>query len=306
MPNQTINMNNVNSVSFNNNTVNEVRLNNSKIWPIRPAGEPYLTFSSPNSFTLSVNNSTKTWNGTLEYSTDKNTWTTWSGTSAISSSNDGKLYIRGIGNTIITGSSATSSTCPWRLRGSNISISGNIENLLDYATVELGNHPTMGNGAFNVLFAYPSSNTNGNIVDISQIVLPATTLTHRCYRGMFQGCTSITTAPKLPATTLASECYSYMFFYCTSLTTIPQLPATTLTNSCYLAMFYNCTALYVSSTQTTQAQYEWRIPTNSVISGTITYSQNNMFQYCPGTRSSDNLGGQPGQQYIYYTQNEPV
>lgn len=272
---------------------------------VTPQEEYFLTFSSPNSFTLSVNNNTKSWDGTLEYSTDKITWSTWAGTSGITSSNDGKLYIRGIGNTVITGSSASSSTCPWRLNGSNISISGNVENLLDYATVELGNHPAMGEGAFNVLFAYPAGSPSGNIIDISQIVLPATTLTYRCYRGMFQCCTSLTTAPVLPATTLANECYSYMFFTCTSLTTAPALPATMLKEWCYKEMFYNCTSLYVSDTQTTQAQYEWRIPASGVITGT-TYSQDYMFTYCLGTRSSNNFAGASGQQFTYYTQNVPV
>jgi hypothetical protein len=46
---------------------------------------------------------------------------------------------------------------------------------------------------------------------------------------MFDGCTSLTTAPALPATTLAANCYSYMFYGCTSLTSAPALPATTLT-----------------------------------------------------------------------------
>ena len=36
----------------------------------------YLTFSSPNSFTLAVGDATKHWDGTLEYSTDTSTWST--------------------------------------------------------------------------------------------------------------------------------------------------------------------------------------------------------------------------------------
>jgi len=53
------------------------------------------------------------------------------------------------------------------------------------------------------------------------------------YKGMFLGCTSLTTAPALPATILANNCYQNMFYGCTSLTTAPELPATTLVNSCY-------------------------------------------------------------------------
>jgi hypothetical protein len=60
---------------------------------------------------------------------------------------------------------------------------------------------------------------------------------------MFDGCTSLTTAPELPATTLADYCYEYMFYGCTSLTTAPELPATTLNESCYENMFQGCTSL---------------------------------------------------------------
>ena len=49
-----------------------------------------------------------------------------------------------------------------------------------------------------------------------------------CYSGMFQGCTSLTTAPVLPAKTLRGNCYSNMFKGCVNLTTAPELPATSL------------------------------------------------------------------------------
>ena len=81
------------------------------------------------------------------------------------------------------------------------------------------------------------------IKSVSADFLPATTLSDECYYGMFEGCTSLTTAPELPATTLASNCYSRMFYNCTSLTSAPALPATTLAGFCYQYMFYNCTSL---------------------------------------------------------------
>ena len=74
-------------------------------------------------------------------------------------------------------------------------------------------------------------------------ILPATSLLHACYRAMFSGCTSLTTAPELLATTLADSCYHFMFDGCTSLTTAPELPATTLSNNCYQEMFSGCTSL---------------------------------------------------------------
>ena len=74
--------------------------------------------------------------------------------------------------------------------------------------------------------------------------LPATTLATGCYYNMFRGCESLTTAPELPATILANSCYYCMFYGCTSLTTAPSiLPATTLIDNCYHDMFRNCTSL---------------------------------------------------------------
>jgi hypothetical protein len=81
------------------------------------------------------------------------------------------------------------------------------------------------------------------VVNAENLILPATTLPEYCYLNMFNGCTSLTTAPALPATTLAEYCYSNMFSGCTSLTSAPELPATTLANSCYEYMFYGCTSL---------------------------------------------------------------
>jgi len=73
--------------------------------------------------------------------------------------------------------------------------------------------------------------------------LPVTTLAHSCYRKMFEGCTSLTKPPALPATTLDVACYWDMFDDCTSLTKAPELPATALASSCYQYMFYGCTSL---------------------------------------------------------------
>ena len=61
---------------------------------------PYLSFIGNEDFTLKTNNTTKNWDGTLEYSTDKLNWTAWSGAEISSVGN--KLYLRGTGNTKIT------------------------------------------------------------------------------------------------------------------------------------------------------------------------------------------------------------
>ena len=148
----------------------------------KPRGKSYLTFSSQNIFSLETSGNTKTWNGTLEYFSSDNTWAVWEGTGALSAVTNGAeyvLYLRGIGNTVITGSQY-----PFKFLGSDIACIGNIETLLDYVTVEAGEHPAMA--------------------------------TH-CYEYMFSGCSSLIQAPELPATTLAFRCYKDMFSSCTSL-----------------------------------------------------------------------------------------
>ena len=201
-----------------------------------PPPNPYLTFSSPSSFTLKVNDVTKHWDGTLEYSTDTSTWSTWDGTTTLSSATSGSdnvLYLRGTGNTVITGNGYNYN---WVLTGSDIACIGNIENLLNYATVKSGAHPTMTELCYSSMFIGCTGLTQAP-------ALPATTLANGCYDGMFSGCTSLIQAPALPATTLADRCYQSMFRGCTSLTQAPALSATTLVNGCYFGMFYGCTSL---------------------------------------------------------------
>ena len=204
--------------------------------PFKPAGKSYLTFSSPNSFTLAVKKATKKWNGTIEYFASDKTWTTWDGTttlSAVADDSEYLLYLRGTGNRIITGGNTAGI---WVISGANIKCIGNIDNLLDYTTVESGNHPTMANNCYGNMF-------KGCTSLISAPELPATTLSKSCYSYMFDGCTALTQAPALPATTLADYCYNSMFYGCTSLISAPELPATTLANNCYNTMFRGCTAL---------------------------------------------------------------
>ena len=96
--------------------------------------------------------------------------------------------------------------------------------------------------------------------------LPATTLADWCYAGMFNGCTSLTSAPELPATILANRCYDSMFNGCTSLTSAPELPATELINACYDSMFKGCTSLATAP----------ELPATTLVS----YCYKSMFEGC--------------------------
>lgn len=95
---------------------------------------------------------------------------------------------------------------------------------------------------------------------ITAPILTAQTLKEACYYYMFNWCTWLTDAPTLPATTLANYCYADMFKGCTSLTTLPSLPATTLASYCYDSMFYWCSKIKLSTSQTWEYQTAYRIP----------------------------------------------
>ena len=253
---------------------------------------PYLSFIGNEDFTLRTVNGVKNWDGTLEYSTNLSTWNTWNGR-AISSA-DNTLYLRGTGNTKITG--ALSTEYSFLFIGTDalkIACKGNIENLLDYETVSAGGHPTMADYCYSSMFQDCTALT-------TPPELPATTLASYCYARMFFNCTSLTTVPELPATTLAASCYFRMFCNCTSLTTVPALPATALANVCYAQMFAGCTSIKLSTTQTGEYQTAYRIPT----SGTGTTADNaltGMFASTGGTFTET-----PEINTTYYTSNTVV
>lgn len=294
----------------------------------------YIKFSSPDSFTLNVNNNTKSWDGTLETSTDKTNWTTWSGTTAVSSASDGtkhNLYVRGIGNTYITGSGG-SSQYAWRLNGSNIAVEGNIETLLDYSTVSQGNHPAAATGAYRVLFAYPTSTPNGNITDVSKLILVCLNVPAYCFYYMFQSNTGITNPPQFISLTYASGGYNFLgvFLYCTGLVNAPKLPKfETVPQYCCQYMFYgcsnlvqipqietgnnirintygfanmftNCSKIKISQTKTGIYQNNYRFPISQVSGGDSSYSYG-MFNGTGGT-----FTGSPLSNTMYYTSNAVV
>ena len=227
-----------------------------------------ITFTGETSdFTLKA--TYKEWDGTVEYSTDHNTWTTWDG-SAISSVNK-KLYLRGSGNTTL----CTNNGAQFVL-SARAACSGNIQTLLEYS-----NPPAaVANFCYALMF-YGCTNL------ITAPELPATTLAKYCYQGMFNSCTSLTAAPELPATTLAESCYANMFSRCSSLVQAPELPATTLASFCYRGMFRLCTSLKISTTQSPEYPTAWRIPSSGTISSTATNWNLDMLENTGGTFTSN-------------------
>ena len=155
--------------------VNYPRMRRRAAWPSDL--DTALEFTSPEMFSISA---LKNWDGEIEY-TNGSGWQTWDGSEITSGKNgsDHCVYLRGIGNSKITGVDST--VAKWSIIGTNIACNGCIDLLLDYSSVKSGNRPAMAD---------------------------------YCYSYMFYGCTSLTAAPSLPATTLASSCYNTMFYGC--------------------------------------------------------------------------------------------
>ena len=161
----------------------------------------------------------------LKYSFDGKTWNDWDG--GVSIEPGQKMYVKGEDDYVWN-----SSTSGKLIRSTSYyNVGGDISSLTN-ELVDVKNY------TFYKLF-----NGDNYIKDASNLILPATTLSNNCYGDMFNGCTSLTTAPSLPATKLSINCYYNMFSGCTSLVYAPALPATTLTSYCYSGMFSGCTSL---------------------------------------------------------------
>ena len=189
--------------------------------------EDYLTFIAKENgtFTFTPKNS-----NVISYSTDCGK--TWTEGNSVEVSNGDKVMWKGtMTPTSYYGIGTFSATGNFDIQGNAMSLlfGDNYKGQLDL---------TGKNYAFYQLFK-----NNTKLVNAENLSLPTTTLAERCYGNMFNGCSSLTTAPKLPATILADYCYYQMFYSCTALREAPELPATTLANYCYNSMFYGCTSL---------------------------------------------------------------
>ena len=174
----------------------------------------------------------------VEYSTDGGTtWATYTSETEISLASEGdKVMFRGNNAAYSDGGGRSTFSVP----DGECYVYGNVMSLVNATAFPLVKALTA-----NYAFCHLFDGCGGYIYshESNKIVLPATTLTERCYAHMFNICENLTTAPALPATTLTVGCYYNMFFRCGSLTTAPDLPATTLTRSCYSNMFFFCSNL---------------------------------------------------------------
>ena len=229
------NLSDITDAKLGTTTLGSIYLGSTKLWPLgTDYSKEYLTIESL------ADNNTITWTFTgsdpiqnvIYWSKNGTSWT-----SAIASTSDipvslatlnkgEKMYLKGENVTYASSASAYSHFNS----DYEFNVSGNIMSLI-YGDNFIGQITL--SSSYNFAGIFRSS----KVYDASNLILPATTLTKYCYRNMFNGCTSLATAPVLPATTLTNYCYYSMFYGCTSLATAPVLPATTLANSCYMSMF---------------------------------------------------------------------
>ena len=201
-----------------------------------------LTFNILSAGTINWTASDTAVTKTIDYKLNDNEWasiTSNTGSSAptINVVEGDKLQFRGNNAQYANGSYAGMNYNSFSGSTAWFEVEGNIMSLI-YGD-DFKNNSTISSGCtFTGLFIDCT-----NLVSAENLILPATSLTDYCYQTMFNGCTSLTTAPELPATTLASYCYVAMFGGCTSLTKAPELPATKLAYDCYSSMFRDCTSL---------------------------------------------------------------
>lgn len=180
---------------------------------------------------------------TIQYSTNKTTWTSLGSTNGTSSSSPLNLNVPAKSKVYLRCS--TNSWCvPNAFNKIKYSdtIGGNIMSLV-YGSSFTGDETTYPNNSSTHIFYCIFESTS--ITDASKLLLPATTIPQYSYYRMFANCTKLVNAPEeLPGTTLDVNCYQGMFNGCSLLVNAPSiLPATTLYNYCYESMFKNCTAL---------------------------------------------------------------
>lgn len=220
------------------------------------------------------------WDGTMQY-TNGREWKTWNSEKIQAGKLDNKyyLYIRGITNHNVTDERDEDwGGTAWSFTGSSISCNGNIEKLLDWQTVQAGNHPEMWESCFEDMF-------KGCPALVSAPDLPAIDLKDSCYKYMFSQCANLVIVPLLPATMLKNSCYQFMFFGCDSLETVHRLPATDLPYACYDRMYSSCKKIKLSTEKTGQYRIPFRIPSQGAGAISGNYAVNEMFDGTGGTFS---------------------
>ena len=248
-----LNLSEVSDIRLGSNTINALYYGSTLLWPLTPRdySKEYLTIKSRDygeTLTIIFIKNNTNISRSIQYSKDKINWTTISFNTSdnpikIELNPSENIYLKGTNSSYAEASDSGLNYCNIRVYGNGIAdIYGNIMSLI-YGDNFYGQTVLTSDNTFRYLFASSRSGVD-RIMEASNLILPATTLTKSCYEYMFLNCGMLLDPPVLlPATTLADSCYEGMFYNCASLVTAPVLPATTLARDCYRDMFNECEIL---------------------------------------------------------------
>ena len=285
-------------ITIGGKDVNKIRINGEIVWEKVKPDYLYIENVDESDCELSVTTYTsKTlppsdkYTNKVEFSTDKETWTTWNFDTAntLTIPIGGKVYLRnnsgvfsyyGTDGYYYITSIKTTMKC---------NVGGNINTLLNYNEEILDISDKR--SCFRWLFK------GAKIVDASKLVMPATTLSPYCYAEFFSGNSSLIAPPELPAVNLADDCYYGFFYECGSLTVSPSLPATTLANGCYANMYERCykltTAPILPASTLAPNSYRWMFNScwnlSSVTIYANTIADNALYNWLNGVPSSGTI-----------------
>lgn len=216
--------------------------------------QDYLTFEILSGGTLNWGYNDGTLSKQIFYSLNNGEWTEIPASTDIAHINvNAGDIIRFKGDTLGTGSGTTDASrwCGFQSSTAYYNVYGNVLSLASSTGFTSG--VTLTN-SFKGLFRQT------NMVDASNLYLPAPTVAFQ-YRFCFKLCTSLIAAPPLAhISSFSNYCFGGMFEECTSLTTAPSLPVVTTEQGtkAFSTMFNGCSQLAYVKDISTVASGDWR------------------------------------------------
>ena len=289
--------NNYGSATYKTNSSSGIPSGWTEVKPIEP---DYLYIENVDESDCELSSTTYTsktlpppdkYTNKVEFSTDKETWTTWNFDTAntLTIPIGGKVYLRnnsGVFNYYGTDGYYYVTSIKTTMK---CNVGGNLNTLLNYNEEILDISDKR--SCFRRLFI------GAKIVDASKLVMPATTLSQYCYAEFFSGNSSLIAPPELPAVNLADSCYYKFFYECSSLTASPSLPATTLAKGCYESMYERCykltTGPILPASTLVPNSYKWMFNSCWKLSSVTIYANTNadnaLYNWLNGVPSSGTL-----------------
>ena len=251
-------------IYIDNKEVSNVKINDDKIWQ---KFDDYLSFTdvSGSANTLSLTKTGTPPSVSLEYSTDKNTWTTWEETEGVRSVEipaNGTVYLKGDN---VNGFAVDSSNYFKFSSTGNVNADGDMMSIINkngsntvpaYAFCNLFNSmntlkkaPAINATTYGSYCCRTTFNGCRNLTDISnfKIVNPSFS-DNSAYQffGTFLGCWGLTTVDVFNGSTVvcsAESTYNQMFAYCQAMITPPEFTISNTSQGAFIGMFQNCTSL---------------------------------------------------------------